>query len=420
MTTGSRGVSNVQRPRAHADPPAIAREVRALARASRYTFVVISAHSIWSSPGVLDDSEIDLPPSDGPLGENEEDEPAAGPADAEDLDPVPADGATDAFDDSTGEDDPVGDEELDPIDEGGLDDEAGLAREADLDEVAEFPEDREGGAASLLAENDELGVGNEDFGIAEDHSSANLDGGEEGPRDADEELREEDLPSLDADDQGDGDEEAFFELHGEGGSPPFPWEESRWKSRSLERVPAAVAVVAIASGAIAIAGDPPKLWGIVDGGVESSEPTGAPREGWRSLRLARKTGELYIDTDAGVFVSRDGGRSFGAGPGEPTAQARAQSLRDMEREIAVRGFDLRGLSIGAAIVIDEAGTIIAAVTAKASEGAPTYIVRFPAAGSLGARAVGSVSGMVWDLSWDEPRRRLWVASDDGVSILSQS
>ena len=127
------------------------------------------------SPGVLDESEIDLPPSDGPLGENEEEGgPASEHADAEDLDPVPADGATDVFDDATGEADPVGDDELDPMDDGGLDDEAGLAREADLDEVAEFPEDREGAAASLLAENDELGVGNEDFGIAEDHSSANL------------------------------------------------------------------------------------------------------------------------------------------------------------------------------------------------------------------------------------------------------
>ena len=380
---------------------------------SRYTFRVIS-----TCPGVLDDSEIDLPPSDGPLGENEEEgKPASEQADTEDLDPVPADAATDAFDDATGEDDPVGDEELDPMDDGGLDDEAGLAREADLDEVAEFPEDREGASASLLAENDELGVGNEDFGIAEDHSSANLDGGEEGPRDADEELREEDLPSLDADDQGDGDEEAFYELEGEG-APPFPWEDERWASKNLEPVPGAVAVVSIASGAIAVAGDPPKLWGIVDGGVESSEPTGAPKEGWRSLRLARKTGELFIDTDTGVFVSRDGGRSFMPGPAEEMAHARAQALNDMEREISLRGFDLRGVAIGAAIVIDEAGTILAAVSRKATQGGATYLVRFPAGASFGARTVGSVGGMVWDLSWDEPRRRLWVASDLGITLFT--
>ncbi len=419
MTAGSCGVSNLQRARVPEDP-------------SRYTFGVISAHLIWSSPlssssltsspGVLDDSEIDLPPSDGPLGDEggESGTPASSEADADDLDPVPADAATNAFDDATGEDDPVDDEELDPIDDGGLDDEAGLAREADLDEVAEFPEDRGGAAVSLLAENDELGVGNEDFGIREDDSSAHVDGGEEGPRDADEELREEDLPSLDADEQGDGDEEAFYELEGEGTPPPFPWEDSRWPARSLVRVPAAVAVVSIASGAIAIAGDPPKLWGIVDAGVEASEPTGAPREGWRSLRLARKTGELFIDTDAGIFISRDGGRSFEAGPPGDTAQARAQSLRDMEREIAVRGFDLRSLSVGAAIVIDEAGSIVAAVSRKDARSGATYLVRFPASVAAGARTVGSVAGMVWDLSWDEPRRRLWVASDDGVSIFTQS
>lgn len=413
MTTRSCGVSNVQRARVPRDAEAVG---SAFGQASRYTSVVISAHHVWSSPGVHDDSEIDLPPSDGPLGE--EGEPASDEADADDLDPVPTDAATDAFDDSTGEDDPVGDEELDPIDDGGLDDEAGLAREADLDEVAEFPEDREGTAVSLLAENDEVGVGNEDFGISEDHSSANLDGGEEGPRDADEELREEDLPSLDADDQGDGEEEAFYELDGEG-APPFPWEDERWACRNLERVPAAVAVVSIASGAIAVAGDPPKLWGIVDDGVESKEPTGAPREGWRSLRLSRKTGELFIDTDAGVFVSRDGGRSFAQGPAEEMSQARAQSLHDMEREISVRGFDLRGIAIGAAIVVDEAGTILAAVSRKAAEGGPTYLVRFPASASLGARTVGSVGGLVWDLSWDEPRRRLWVASDVGIALLTQ-
>ncbi|MGH7282894.1 MAG: hypothetical protein ACRELY_15325, partial [Polyangiaceae bacterium] len=381
--------------------------------ASRYTFAVISA-----CPGLLDDSEIDLPPSDGPMDEKEGEEPASDPADTEDLDPVPADAATDVFDDRTGEDDPVDDEELDPVDDGGLDDEAGLAREADLDEVAEFPEDRAGAGQSLLAENDELGVGNEDFGIAEDDSSAHVDGGEEGPRDPDEELREEDLPSLDADDQGDGEEEAFYELEGEGAPPPFPWDEERWPSRSPGRLPAAVAVVSIASGAIAIGGDPPKLWGIVDDGVESSEPTGAPREGWRSLRLARKTGELFIETDAGIFVSRDGGRSFEASPTGDAAPMHAQSLRDMEREIAVRGFDLRSVSIGAAIVIDEAGTILAGVSRK-TEGGTSYLVRFSASAALGALTVGSVGGMVWDLSWDEPRRRLWVASDAGVSIFAQ-
>ncbi|MGH7328313.1 MAG: hypothetical protein ACREJX_08190, partial [Polyangiaceae bacterium] len=63
-------------------------------------------------------------------------------------------------------------------------------------------------------------------------------------------------------------------------------------------------------------------------------------------------------------------------------------------------------------------TILAAVSSK-MEGGPSYLVRFSASAALGARTLGSVGGMVWDLSWDEPRRRLWVASDAGVSIFAQ-
>lgn len=382
-----------------------------LACVSRYTCDVLSA-----APGRLhDDSEIDLPPVDGA-----DDETPSEEADTDGLDPVPADRAKDVFDDETGEDDPVEDDALDPVDEGALEDDAATDRrrelEPDFDEMPDFVGDRE---ASLLTENDEPGVGGEDFDLREDESSTTLDAGEEGPGGADEELREEDLPALDADDLGEGDEDAFYELEGEA-APPFPWEDDRWTVRGLPNVPAATAVVSIASGALAIAGDPPKLWGIAEGGVESSDAEGAPREGWRSLRLARRTGELLIDTDLGLYISRDGGRHFTKREEPGSIPPRSSTVRDMAREVAARGIDLRGLEVGAAVAIDEAGTLLAAVSRRADPSHRTWLVRVPGPNDGAApRTLAVVRGVVWDLSWDEPRGRVWVASDEGVTIVAR-
>lgn len=366
---------------------------------------------------VGDDADIDLidlPPLDGASPDETGEESGDEGSDNDDLDPVPTDAGKSALDDETGEDDPVDDEELDPVDEGGLDDvAAGVG--AEFDEAPEFADDRTNRSANVLDDVDELGVGAEDFGLKEDASVTNVDAGEEGPTEAEEDLREEDLPLLDADGDGEGEDGDFYDLDG-ADAPPFAWADDRWVCKAIEGVPAAVAVVAVGSGAVAVAGEPPKLWGIVDGLAEAIEPQGVPAGGWRSLRLARRTGELFIETDTGDFVSRDGGRHFVRIPADTEAPARSRSLRDTQREIHSRDVDLRGLTIGAAAIVDETGTVLAAISRTSNALGKTWLVRFPAGGP--PRSVGVVAGAVWDLAWDEPRGRVWVASDAGVLLFT--
>lgn len=159
-------------------------------------------------PAPPDDESLDeLPPMDG--GDDDVGEPPA-----EDLDDDSGEGDADPFDDATGEADSLDEMTV----EGALGTAAGrgLARETGqeigaqengwLDDAAEA-DDLEIGAHDLeIGESDDLrsdvdepGVGEEDFGLGDGESKADIDGGEEGPDAADEELRVEDLPQLDAD-----------------------------------------------------------------------------------------------------------------------------------------------------------------------------------------------------------------------------
>ncbi|MEO8801203.1 MAG: hypothetical protein ABI551_25145, partial [Polyangiaceae bacterium] len=197
------------------------------------------------------DIDIELPPLDGASPDETGEDAGDEGSDSDDLDPVPADAGKSALDDETGEDDPVDDEELDPVDEGGLDDvAAGVGSE--FDDSPEFADDRANRSASVLDDVDELGVGAEDFGLKEDASTTTIDGGEEGPTEADEDLREEDLPVLDADGDGESEDGDFYELDG-ADAPPFAWADDRWVCKAVDEVPAAVAVVGVGSGAVAIA-----------------------------------------------------------------------------------------------------------------------------------------------------------------------
>lgn len=368
------------------------------------------AVTLASAPGSGDD-DIDLPPLDGET----EDAPSED-SDSDDLDPVPADAGKDPFDDSTGTNDPVDSDDIDPLDdENGTDDEdPELAGETE--DQADLLEDRASGLLeeSMLADNDDQGVAEEDFGIGDDEPSAAMDGGEEGPQDADEELREEDLPALDADDLGDGDEGDFFELESSA-TPPFAWAEPRWESRAVASLGPVIALVVTGSGAIAMGVEPPQLWRIDADRAELLLADGLPREGWRALRNHRKTGEISLETDAGPFFSRDGGRHF-----EHRSETRApssppQRLAEMEQELTTRGVDLLGRKLAAAAIVDEAGTLVAALRGSADAAAATWLVRIARAGMV--ETVGVVRGVVWDLTWDEPTARAWVASDDGVTIL---
>jgi hypothetical protein len=360
---------------------------------------------IFVSPA---DDDIDLPPLDGGT-----EDPAADDSDSDDLDPVPADAGKDPFDDSTGTDDPVDSDDIDPLDQ----ENGGEGEDPErVDEQADLLDDRESGLLeeSVLADGDDATITDEDFGIGDDEPSAAMDGGEEGPQDADEELREEDLPALDADDLGDAEEDDFFELESSANAP-FPWAEPRWESRAVASLGPVIALVVNGTGAIAMGVEPPQLWRIEADRAELLLAEGLPREGWRALRNHRKNAEISIETDAGAFFSRDGGRHFEHRTDNHSPSSPPQRLAEMERELASRAVDLRGRKLAAAAILDEAGTLVAALRGAADAAAATWLVRISAVGVV--ETIGVVRGVVWDLIWDEPTARAWVASDEGVTSL---
>jgi hypothetical protein len=131
------------------------------------------------------------------------------------------------MDDSTQEDEEPDASELTSLAEGS---------EAWLDEPTDAPDLDLGEMAVIdFAElppgpvDEEPGAGDEDFGFGQAPEHGNLDSGDEGPLDPDEELREADLPALDADDEGDLDEGSLVEA-GFAGDEHFglPWAAEPW------------------------------------------------------------------------------------------------------------------------------------------------------------------------------------------------
>jgi hypothetical protein len=148
--------------------------------------------------GQQDDDELDdLPPIDGGLGEDAEQQ-----QDADEInDPEASEAdslATDqGLDDSTGEDDPPDLSELEGDEnESGWVDESADSPELDLDALALLDAGEE---RLSLEDGEEAPAQDEDFGIGEGGEPFAIDAAEEGPIGADEELREADLPALDAD-----------------------------------------------------------------------------------------------------------------------------------------------------------------------------------------------------------------------------
>lgn len=233
-------------------------------------------------PSTEHDDDLDLPPLDGAL---QEDEDVRSGEDDEDIDDRPV---ADAFDDATGEGDPV---EL--AVEGA---EAGWLVEADDDAALDV------GAFELLAE-DEGGVGEDDEADArpatwEDTSglpeeASFVDAGEEGPLDEDEELREEDLPALDADDDHEPDEPAVFDA-----ALLAEAEELRWDDRAWTRV---------ASSKEAEPGDDDE-----SGLLAIAHDTESPRDAaWRRLdESGRVTAAAHLPGGSVVVALDDGARAL--------------------------------------------------------------------------------------------------------------
>lgn len=235
--------------------------------------------------------DLDLPPLDGTLGGAEADEENEGISEPdEDLDADAAKDHGDAFDDATGEADAL-EELLTEGAEGGwlVDSDDANALDVGAFDISLSDEGK-------LLDDDEPEVRHgidEDLGT--DEESDHSDGGEEGPLADDEELREEDLPALDADEDGDVDDAALFEGTSIGLEAD---EELRWDDRAWARV-----------GQTRIS-DPPLTDDADDSGmlpVPGDDAKLAARDAtWRRLEESGRVTAVSIVPGDSVVVALDG------------------------------------------------------------------------------------------------------------------
>ena len=241
-----------------------------------------------------EDDELDeLPPLD------DDDEAAADGDDAEGLDATDSD----SLDDAESDDVPM--EALETSgDEGGwlVDAEDSDDLEIEDDELTAFEGVNEAGG-----DFDDLGVGEEDYGLAAGEQQRHTDGGEEGPSDPDEELRDQDLPALDADEEeGVEDDASLVEAtFAPAAEATTPRAARAWKVAGAPLdVGAARGVAVVGRGAIVAAN------GLVRVDLEGAcEPLDGPGE--VVDRLAAGFGLVAAVTESGaIALSRDDGATF--------------------------------------------------------------------------------------------------------------
>lgn len=359
------------------------------------------------------DEDLDDLDDLGPLDDDGDGE-AETPAD--ELDPLPDD-AGEGLDDATGEDDPVGDEWLDPL--------AGEASTegADADDALDVGDagalgELDGGGWLEAGATDLPETPEEDPELEEGAATAG-DAGEEGPLEEGEALREEDLPSLDADDGGEEDDAHFFDALAD--ETPLPWSRDRWDPRPvashLDLGPVR-ALAPIARGALALVKD---RWVRIelDGAVIPVAAGGLP-DASHVMSVASEGAATFVTTDRGSYRSDDGGESFApsdAGPAESHRMVRAAAEASLHLP---RGFEVVGAASNTAsswavvhahaqgrlYVVDlEAKTILAEVLEPdAEDGALPSVV--------------DVTDLPrWAVTWDETRGLLWIGGPIGVVAL---
>jgi hypothetical protein len=248
------------------------------------------------------DEELEeLPPLDGGI-----DDEAETPAPDLEEDELP-DGGGDPFDDKTG--DPTqgdGAAELELSgSEGGWLEEADEAEGLDIGDAELLSEETD-----LLRDNEEPGTGNEDYGIDDPEGALDTDGGEEGPGDADEELREEDLPRLDADEGGSPDDEDFVEA-GFGADEEalgIAWGAERWQRVGAPLELGPVRTLACVAGGVLVGGS--GLFRVdLEGGVERLAAVGLL--GGDVTGVWSIDGTVWVRTEDGeLFASNDQGGTF--------------------------------------------------------------------------------------------------------------
>jgi len=284
---------------------------------------------------IPDDDELgELPPLDG----DARDQPDGEAADPEEV----LDGDDEAtLDDATGEDDPLdtSDLDLEHVEDGWLG-EAGEAEDLDLGgdgAVVDFGEDSPAtddhvGPAPANGGRDgedEPRPGEDDLGFGDAPERGGLDAGEEGPVDPDEELREADLPALDADDEGELDDAALID-------PAFASEEPLglpWAAEPWSRVGApvalgrATAVACAGRGALVVGRSESDGVDLVrvdlEGMCERLAAEGLATAEVRSLTVEKQDVAAVLHGGRWA-VSRDGGGLFVPTPG-PSGEALAAS-----------------------------------------------------------------------------------------------
>jgi hypothetical protein len=399
-----------------------------------------------------DDDELDeLPPMDG--------DPA--PAAEADVGALLEEEAEDAsLDDKTGEDEVDDGEDLEVDEaEGGWLDEAADAPDLDLGDVAitEF------GGDVPADEVDEPGVGGEDFGLVEGEERGDLDAGDEGPVAQDEELREQDLPDLDADDEGDPQDASFVEAGFAADEPAgLPWSAEPW-----ERVGAPVALAS--ATALACSGRGALVAGRAEGGdwelarvdlegaSQAVAAAGLDVSQVRALQVDGSTIVALLEGGAAV-VSSDAGARFEpsadpvdtpdatlvrlladeAGDAEPPEARKPAIVAHRGEHVAYaarHGGVVRRTGDGtwtpapwegvvsALAFVDDAGTLVAATYSESDD--TTALVRLDAAGRASVVArVGAdrgdpeSDGRVRAMAHDAAREVVWVAGGFGIAAFA--
>lgn len=368
------------------------------------------------APRPPEGDELDpLPPLDGGEGEDE----ATAPEELDDDEVAPGDEGADPFDDRTGEDEPA--PELEAGEAGGEGERSWLSD-------AEPAEPREGAlpdfdlvdlpdasAPTVLTDVDEPGVGEEDFGLDDGEGDQGLDAGDEGPTGPDEEIREEDLPALDADDEDDLDGSTLFELPlDEDPETPLPWDGASWQPAGTPfDVGPTAALACGARDVLAFVesdgGDGHTLVRLdLEGGTTRLPARGAPA---RADSLVVVGDDLWIEDAGRRFVSSDGGVTFTPASGRERAEPADGSA---EADVPV----VPGARVAAAVRGPQGSVLAALVGAKNGR---TWLARLRHGGESGSTLLAEISAdadaEVRALAWDEARGVVWVGGSFGVVAL---
>ena len=254
--------------------------------------------------GQSEAEEVDhLPPLDG--GE-EEPEPVAPDLDDDEI----QNEAGDPFDDQAAkEEDAVQFLEIGGAESGWLDDSIAESLDDEGDDL--LLQD----AVDPLSDNDEPGVGDEDYGLGESEESGVLDAGEEGPGEDDEELREDELPRRDADEGGAPEDSDFIDegFGIESGVLGVPWSAETWERAGAPLDVAPMRSVACVPRGVLAGGA--GLWRVdLEGSKERIAAEGV--QDCDLLHVLSDGPRVAVTTEgARVFVSRDGGGTFTSSDG---------------------------------------------------------------------------------------------------------